>query len=219
VKEIQALGRDGLAVEADISQSADVDNLVTKTLGKFGKIDILVNCVGIRGPVPTNTVDLDEKVWQQVLDINLTGSFLLSKAVAKTMIPDGKGKKIVLISSQQGLKGYPGGSAYCASKFGVVGLAKTLALELAKYKINVNIICPGPIDTNFRDDSLILQAKNNGISVEEALQKDAKGGPGAMIPLGRLGIPEDIADLALFLVSEQSGFITGETFTIAGGLV
>ena len=152
------------------------------------------------------------------MDINLTGSFLISKAVVKQMIPNGEGKKIVLISSQQGTKGYPGGSAYSASKHGVLGLSKSLALELARYKINVNAICPGAIDTNFRDDSLVKQAKDSKISVEEALDKDAKGGPAAMIPLGRMGTPEDIADLALFLVSEQSRYITGESFIISGGL-
>jgi NAD(P)-dependent dehydrogenase (short-subunit alcohol dehydrogenase family) len=218
VKEIQALGREGLAIPTDISISSEVDNLVVKTLAKFKKIDILFNCVGIRGPVPTPMIDIDEKDWRNVIDTNVNGAFLLAKAVAKTMIPNGEGKKIVMVSSQVGTKGMPGSSVYSVSKHAVEGIIKNLALELAKYRINVNGIRPGAVDTNFRDPSLVNQAKAAGITVEEALAKDARGGPGAMIPLGRMGTPEEIADLALFLVSDQSRYITGEIFTIAGGL-
>jgi 3-oxoacyl-[acyl-carrier protein] reductase len=219
VKEIRALGRDGLAVPVDISNSAEVDDLVAKTLAKFKKIDILVNCVGIRGPVPTPMIEISEKDWRTVIDTNINGAFFLTKAVAKTMIPNGEGKKIVIISSQVGIKGMAGSSVYSVSKHGVEGIIKNLALELAKYRINVNGIRPGAIDTNFRDQSLINQAKAAGITVEEALQKDAKGGPSSIIPLGRMGTPEEIADLVLFLVSDQSKYITGESFTIAGGLI
>jgi NAD(P)-dependent dehydrogenase (short-subunit alcohol dehydrogenase family) len=219
LQEIRALGRDGLAVPADISHPAEVADLVARTIARFKKIDILVNCVGIRGPVPTPMIDIDEKDWRNVIDTNLNGSFFIGKAVAKAMLPDGEGKKMVFISSQVGTKGMPGSSVYSVSKHGVEGIIKNLALELAKYKINVNGIRPGAIDTNFRDASLVNQAKAAGITVEEALQKDAKGGPGAMIPLGRMGTPADIADLALFLVSDQSQYITGEIITLAGGLI
>jgi 3-oxoacyl-[acyl-carrier protein] reductase len=164
-------------------------------------------------------IEISEKDWRAVIDTNINGAFFLTKAVAKTMIPNGEGKKIVIVTSQVGIKGMLGSSVYSVSKHGAEGIVKNLALELAKYKINVNGIRPGAIDTNFRDPSLINQAKAAGITVEEALAKDAKGGPGAMIPLGRLGTPEDIADLALFLVSDQSKYITGESFTIAGGMV
>ena len=217
--EIKSLGGDALPVLADVSNSGDVDNLVAEAIKRYGRIDILVNCVGIRGPMPVPVLELDEKDWKRILDINLTGSFLIAKAVAKTMIPNGEGKKIVLISSQVGTKGYPGGAAYCASKHGVLGLAKTLALELAQYRINVNAICPGAIDTSFRDESMAAVAKAKGISVEEVIEQDVKNGPASMIPLGRMGTSEDVADLALFLVSEQSRYITGELFTIAGGLI
>jgi 3-oxoacyl-[acyl-carrier protein] reductase len=216
VKEIQALGRDGLSITADVSNPVEVDYLVSKTLARFKKIDILVNCAGIRGPVPTPMIEISEKDWRMVIDTNVNGSFFLAKAVAKTMIPEGEGKKIVIISSQVGIKGITGSAAYSVSKHAVEGIIKNLALDLAKYKINVNGIRPGAIDTNFRDASLVNQAKAAGITVEEALKKDA--GPGAMIPLGRQGTPEDIADLALFLVSDQSKYITGEIFTIAGGM-
>jgi NAD(P)-dependent dehydrogenase (short-subunit alcohol dehydrogenase family) len=218
--EIKAEGREALVVVADISSSKDVDEAVARALEKFGKIDILVQCVGIRGPMATPIAELDEKVWRRILDVNLNGPFLITRAVAKTMIPDGEGKKIVLISSLAGSRGYAGSAAYCASKHGVIGLAKTLALELAQYKINVNIISPGAFDTNLRDESIIARAEAEGISVAELLKRQSESKtpqPGPQIPLGRMGKPEDIADLVLFLVSDLSSYITGEEIQITGG--
>jgi NAD(P)-dependent dehydrogenase (short-subunit alcohol dehydrogenase family) len=219
--EIEALGKKGLAVTADVSVGADVDKLVAGALAEFGKIDILVHCVGVRGPVPVPVVELDEATWRMLLDVNLTGAFLMSKAVAKTMIPDGEGKKIVLISSMAGVSPYPGGAGYCASKHGVNGLMKTLARELAPYKINVNAVNPGAFETNFRDDSVVKQAEVQGISVEESIKTPPTGPSGQAgpppIPLGRLGTPQDVADLVSFLVSDRAKYITGEDINLAGG--
>ena len=217
--EIQALGREALAIVADVSSSQEVDRAVAKALEKFGKIDILVHCGGIRGSMSTPILELAEKDWKTILDVNLTGSFLISKAVAKTMINNGEGKKIVLIGSLAATVGYPGSAGYCASKHGLLGLAKTLALELARYKINVNVINPGAFETNLRDQAIIARAKTEGISVAEAIERQSKQpGPGPGIPLGRQGTPEDIADFVLFLVSDQSRYITGEAYNIDGGL-
>ncbi len=219
VDEIKALGREALAVVADVSSRQAVDEAVAKALERFGEIDILVHCGGVRGPMTTPIVELTEEEWRAILDINLTGSFLISKAVAKTMIASGEGKKIVLIASMAATKGYPGSGAYCASKHGTVGLAKTLALELAQYKINVNVINPGAFSTNLRDEAIIKSAEAEGISVAEAVEKESqKSGPGGHIPLGRLGTPEEIADLVYFLVSDQSNYITGEAIIIGGGI-
>jgi NAD(P)-dependent dehydrogenase (short-subunit alcohol dehydrogenase family) len=219
VDEIKAQGRESLAVVADISDSRAVDEAVAKALKKFGKIDILVHCGGIRGSMTTPIIDLSEEEWKDIVDINLTGSFLISKAVAKTMVPDGEGKKIVLIGSMAALKGYAGSAGYCASKHGILGLGRTLAAELAQYKINVNIINPGGFDTNLRDAEIIKRAKAEGISLAEAVEQEShKTGPGPGIPLGRLGKPEEIADLVFFLVSDQSRYITGEAILIGGGI-
>ena len=182
VDEIEALGRKGLGITADVSVSADVDAMVVQTLEKLGKIDILVHCVGVRGPVPVPVVELDEATWRMLLDINLTGTFLVAKAVAKTMIPEGEGKKIVLISSMAGVSPYPGGAGYCAAKHGVNGLVKTLARELAPYKINVNAVNPGAFETNFRDESVVKQAKDRGMSVEESLKTPPTGPTGSAGP-------------------------------------
>lgn len=216
VKEVKAQGREALAVVADVTSSKAVDEAVARALKKFGKIDILVHCGGIRGSMTTPIIDLSEEEWRAIIDINLTGSFLISKAVAKTMIPNGEGKKIVLIGSKAATQGYAGSSGYCASKHGVLGMGRTLAAELAQYKINVNIINPGGFDTNLRDQEIIKRAKAQGISVDKAVEEELKK-PGLRVPLGRLGKPEEIADLVFFLVSDQSAYITGKTIDIDGG--
>jgi len=219
VKEIQARDRKGLAVVADVSKSKDVDEAVARTLKEFGRIDILVHCGGIRGAMTTPIVELSEEEWQEIIDINLTGSFLISRAVARTMIPEGEGKKIVLFGSKAATQGYAGSSGYCASKHGILGLGRTLAAELAQYRINVNIINPGGFDTNLRDNEIVKRAKAQGISLAEAIEQESKKtGPGPGVPLGRLGKPEEIADLVFFLVSDQSVYITGKAIDIDGGL-
>jgi NAD(P)-dependent dehydrogenase (short-subunit alcohol dehydrogenase family) len=218
VEEIKAAGKKGLAIVADVSNGKDVDAAVARALKEFGKIDILVHCGGIRGAMTTPVTDLSEEEWRDIIDINLTGSFLIAKAVARTMIPAGEGKKIVLIGSKAATQGYAGSSGYCASKHGVLGLGRTLAAELAQYKINVNIINPGGFDTNLRDQEIIKKAKAQGISLAEAIEQESrKVGPGPSVPLGRLGRPEEIADLVLFLVSDQSAYITGKAIDIDGG--
>jgi NAD(P)-dependent dehydrogenase (short-subunit alcohol dehydrogenase family) len=218
VEEIKAQGKKGLALVADVSKGHEVDEAVAKTVEKLGKIDILVHAGGIRGAMTTKIIDLTEEEWRNSLDINLTGSFLISKACAKAMIPNGEGRKIVLFGSKAATQGYVGSAGYCASKHGVLGLGRTLALELAPYKINVNIINPGGFDTNLRDQAIVQRAKAQGIPLEKAVEEESKKvGPGPAVPLGRLGKPEEIADLVFFLVSDQSAYITGKTIDIDGG--
>jgi NAD(P)-dependent dehydrogenase (short-subunit alcohol dehydrogenase family) len=218
VAEIEALGREAIALVLDISNSQDVDSMVKKTLERFGKIDILVHCAAIRGPVGKPTVELSEKDWRAILDVNTTGSFLISKAVAKSMMARGEGGRIVLVASMAGTHGVAGSVAYSVSKYGVIGLVKTLALELGPHKINVNAINPGAVITNLRDEAFAKMAKEQGISWDEAREKDYQK-IGALIPLGRLGKTDEVADLAYFLVSDMSTYITGEAIGISGGLI
>lgn len=215
VKEIEALGSLALPVEADVSIEDDANGIVSKTLKKFGKLDFLVHCVGVRGPVPVPVVELDLDTWNMLINVNLTGAFLMSRAAARAMIPDGMGKKIIMISSMAGLVAFPGGAGYNASKHGLLGLTKCLAAELGRYKINVNAICPGAFDTNFRDETLQDLAKSKGISVENVINNLGK--PPFEIWLGRNGTPEDVAGLVSFLVSEKSNYITGQAIVINGG--
>ena len=216
VAEVESLGSKGLAVVADISNNQEVDAGVTKAIEKFGRIDILVHCAAIRGPMTTPLVKLSEGEWRTVLDVNLTGAFLISTAVAKNMVARGEGGKIVLISSLAGNRGVPGSGAYCASKWGVIGLVKTLALELATYKINVNALNPGTFGTHLRDENYLQLAQAEGITLSEFRERYDKQ-MAAKVPLGRMGTPEDIADLVLFLVSDHSSYITGQAVDICGG--
>ncbi|MEJ2738808.1 MAG: SDR family NAD(P)-dependent oxidoreductase [Dehalococcoidia bacterium] len=217
VSEVKSFGSDALGLAADISKSKEVDSVIEKAVQKFGRVDILVHCAAIRGPVGPTITELSEDEWKLILDVNTTGTFLIARAVAKQMIAKGEGGKIVLFASLAGTKGVPGSGAYCVSKWGVIGLAKTMAIELAQHKIYVNAISPGAIITNLRDNAFEKMGKDQGISTEEARQADYKKF-GAAIPLGRLGTPQDIADLAYFLVSDQSNYITGEAIIISGGI-
>ena len=217
VREIKALGRQALAVTVDINVSKEIDVVVDKVLKKFGKIDILVHAAAIRGPVGVPVVDLPEKDIRAVIDVDLVGSFLICKAVAKEMVARGKGGKIVIFCSLAGTHGVPGSAAYSAAKYGTIGLTKSLALELAKYQINVNGINPGMIVTNLRDDSFQKMAEAQGITWEEARKKD-QGALATHIPWGRLGTPEEAADLAYFLVSDLSNYVTGELIALGGGV-
>jgi 3-oxoacyl-[acyl-carrier protein] reductase len=217
VKEIGALGRKALAVTLDINVSKEIDTIMEKVLKKFGKIDILVHAAAIRGPVGVPVVDLSEKDIRAIIDVDLVGSFLICKAAAKDMVKRGKGGKIVIFCSLAGTHGVPGSAAYSAAKYGTIGLTKSLALELARYKINVNGINPGMIVTNLRDESFRKMAEAEGISWEEARRKD-QGALANHIPWGRLGTPEEAADLAYFLVCDLSNYITGEVIALGGGV-
>ena len=217
VTEIKALGKKGLAVTMDINVSKEIDAAMVKALKQFGKIDILVHAAAIRGPVGVPVVDLSEKDIRSIIDIDLVGAFLICKAAAKAMVVGGKGGRIVIFCSLAGTKGVPGSAAYGAAKYGTIGLTKSLALELAKYKINVNGINPGMIVTNLRDETFEKTAQAEGITWEEARKKDQE--PLAKhIPWGRLGTPEEAADLAYFLVSDLSTYITGEVIALGGGV-
>ncbi len=217
VKEIEGLGRKGLAVTLDINVSREIDAAMDKILKKFGRIDMLVHAAAIRGPVGVNVVDLAEKDIRAIIDIDLIGAFLICKAAAKAMITGGKGGKIVIFCSLAGTHGVPGSAAYSAAKYGTIGLTKSLALELAKYKINVNGINPGMIVTNLRDEAFQKMAEAERITWEEARKKD-QGALANRIPWGRLGTPEEAADLAYFLCSDQSDYITGEVIALGGGV-
>lgn len=215
--EIEALGRRGLAVAADVTSSQEVNEMVEKALQKFGKIDILVNnaalTFGVSGSVPV--LGMGEDVWNKSINVNLTGVFLVCKAVVKNMVQRRCGK-IVNISSTAGKVGKENRANYCASKFGVIGFTQSLALELAPYNINVNAICPtGIVSWGGRGGREMNEAIKQGLSQEEAANKVYN--PGQKIPLGRPGKTEDVANLVAFLSSSQSDYMTGQSINICGG--
>lgn len=199
VKEIEALGKKVIAVKCDVSLKVEVENLVGETMKNFGRLDVLVNNAGIFPFVPFEK--MTEENWDKVIDVNLKSVFLCSQEAVKNMK---EGGKIVNISSIAASVGFSGLVHYCASKGGVNGMIRALALELAPKKINVNNVAPGAIDTPGATGALDEEAKKQYISI---------------IPVGRMGQPEDIAAATLFLASSGADYITGQTLVVDGGFI
>jgi 3-oxoacyl-[acyl-carrier protein] reductase len=197
--EIRALGRKSMALKADVSRLAEVEALVQTVVENFGRIDILVNNAGIARD--KLILRMTEEDWDAVLGVNLKGTFNCTKAVIKHMSKQRSGK-VVNIASVVGEMGNAGQANYSASKAGVIGFTKTLAREFAQRGININAIAPGYIQTPMTD----------------ALPEKAKEELKRMIPMERLGQPEDVARAVLFLVSEASSYITGHVLNVNGGI-
>jgi 3-oxoacyl-[acyl-carrier protein] reductase len=198
-KEVEALGRKVMAIRADVANTKDVERMVEAILERFGQIDILVNNAGIARD--KLILRMTEEDWDAVLNVNLRGTFNCTKAVIRHMSKQRKGK-IVNIASVVGEMGNVGQANYSASKAGVIGFTKTIAREFAQRGINVNAIAPGYIET----------------PMTEALPEKVKEELRRMIPLERLGRPEDVAQAVLFLVSEASSYITGQVLNVNGGI-
>jgi 3-oxoacyl-[acyl-carrier protein] reductase len=199
VSEIKSFGGEALAVAGDISITADADNLIASAVDAFGQLDILVNNAGITHD--GLLLRMKDEDWDSVLDINLKGAFLCSRAAAKVMTKKRYGR-IINISSVVGEMGNAGQANYCASKAGLIGLTKSNARELAKRNVTVNAITPGFIATDMTGE----------------LSDKVKGELAAQIPLGCLGEAEDVADAVLFLASERSKYITGQVLGVNGGM-
>jgi glucose 1-dehydrogenase len=203
VSKINALKGKVLAAEADISNPADVDSLIQKTIAAFGNLDIFVNNAGIEKKIPF--VEFPLNTWQKILAVNLTGPFLCCQAAAKQMIQQGNGGRIINISSIHEDLPMPTNAPYCASKGGLRMLMRTIAVELAPHQITVNNIGPGAIFTPIDKDVESDQKLNDQILAE--------------IPLGRWGKPEEVAQLAVYLASDAAAYVTGSTFFIDGGML
>ncbi|HEU5197884.1 MAG TPA: SDR family NAD(P)-dependent oxidoreductase [Methylomirabilota bacterium] len=212
VEAITDAGARAEFARADVSQWTDVDAVIGKLIASLGPLGILVNAAGILdGYAPVH--ELSPAVWTKVIAINLSGTFFACKRALEEMVPAGRGR-IINLASVAGLIGDGGGPAYVASKHGVVGLTRQLAVNAAARGITVNAICPGPIQTGLRANSTtILGAEApvmRGIGGDEAAIK-------AVTPAGRRGTVEEIAATARFLASEEAGYITGHTLVIDGG--
>lgn len=203
VDEIEKKKGEGLAVKCDVSKKKEVDELVKKTIEKFGKVDILINNAGIAQFKPF--LELTEEEWDRTLDINLKGYFLCAQAAGKEMAKQKSGAIINIASvamGQQGV-GFPNIVHYCASKGGIAGMTEALALELAPLGIRVNVVSPGMIETPMIDP----------------VKQDPKMMEGLMarVPLKRVGKPEEVSNLVLFLASDASSYMTGAAVVIDGG--
>lgn len=203
----QILAKDGIAfaIQADAAKPADAERVALEAVNRFGRLDILVNNAGIFPFSPA--LQTTEALWDKVLDVNLKGVFFYTQAAAKRMVAAGQGGRIVNIASIDAL--HPTGNLvhYDASKGGVVMATKSLALEFGQYGITVNAIAPGAINTPG------ASAGTAGVEVTEELLKSFL----VRIPLGRQGVPDDIAKAALFLSSEAAAYITGSLLVVDGG--
>ena len=198
--EIEALGRKALALEMDVTNYEKVEEGINKILDKMGKVDILVNNAGITKD--NLLMRMSQTDWDAVINVNLKGTFNCIRAVSRPMVKQRSGR-IISIASIIGLMGNPGQANYAASKAGIIALTKTVAKELASRNINANAVAPGFIQTE-------MTAK---------LPEDLKKKMLEAIPLAKLGSPNDVANLCLFLASDESSYITGQVITVDGGMV
>ena len=197
--QIRTLGQRAVPMAGDVARAADVRRMV-EAGESLGGIDILVNNAGIFPRV--EFLDMTEVQWDEVLNVNLKGTFLCTQAVAQKLVERGRTGAVINLASSAAFRSSPRGVHYVASKAGIVGVTRATALELAPYRVRVNAIAPGTTDT---------AQPRYGMS-EEELQA-----AGRQVPLGRMGTPEDVADLAVFLASEEARHITGQTLHVNGG--
>jgi len=203
VDEITGKGGKGIALQADVSKSDEVNRLVQQVVEQLGKIDVLVNNAGIEQSSPF--LEKTEQEWDQVLAVDLKGPFLCAQAAARDMVRRKAPGTIINISSVHEEIAFPGYASYCAAKGGLRMLCRDMALELAPHKINVVNIAPGAIATPINKETLQDPEKMDALNKE--------------IPLGRVGQPEEVAKLAAYLASDDAAYITGTTVVIDGGLM
>ena len=223
VREIEGLGRQAMTILADVSDADQVDALVDEGVERFGQIDIFVSNASSRpGADRVPVVEMEEKAWDTVQNVNLKGTFLCCRAVARHMINRGGEGKIITMSSVLGKSGRARFAAYVASKFGVIGFTQALAQELAPHHINVNSISPGITDTE-RASYQMAALSSEDISAEEwwtsGRHAETMRHRASKIPLGRVATREDVANTAAFLASSESDYLTGLAINVAGGSV
>lgn len=203
--EVKALGVDGMAYQVDLTRKADVDRMVNEVLERFGQIDILVNCQGWDRLEPF--VESHEETWEKLLAINFKSVLYTAKAVLPQMISHGGGK-IVNISSDAGRVGSSWEAVYAGAKGAVIAFSKTIAREVARYKINVNVVCPGLTET-----PLLQAVRSQSEQTAKIIEAVTKA-----TPFRRPAKPEEIAEAVLFFTSPAAEFITGQTLSVSGGL-
>lgn len=211
VAEMRRAGADALAIVADLAERKTPKQIVDQVRAKWGPIQVLVNNAGIGSSAnPKPVVSFDDDFWDLSLQINLTAPYLLSKLVLPEMLKARAGR-IITVASINGKIGSLHGAAYAASKHGVLGLMRTLAMETAREGITVNAICPGPVHTVMHDKRLAYDSTRTGKSVDEL--------SAAMTAIGRRLEPDEIAPLAVYLASDAAAAVTGQAINIDGGIV
>jgi len=211
VAEATAAGGEATAFEADLAQRGDIPKLLASVGAQYGPVEILVNNAGLGSSSnPKPVVDFDDDFWDQSIAINMTAPYLLSKAVLPGMLERGWGR-ILTVASINSKRPSLHGAAYAATKHGVMGLMRTLAMETASQGITVNSICPGPVATLMNDKRIEYDAARLGLSLEEHEK--------AQTPIGGRLAPDDIAPMAIYLASDQARMITGQAYNVCGGVL
>jgi len=211
-QEVMSRGRRGLALRTDVSQRADRDAMVRRTMETFGRIDVLVNNAGIFRRAPP--LEIAEEQWDAVLDVNAKAVLFCSQAVLPHMLAAGRGL-IINVASQSGKIGSPTALVYCASKAAVISMTKSLALAFASQGIRVNCVCPGSVDTDmWADLDHQVGVVELGLPPGEYRRRRA-----TEIPLGRLAQPEDVAHVVGVLASSKASYMTGQAINVTGGLI
>ena len=210
---VAALGRRAVALRADVSSWDEVHAAVAAAHDALGRIDICCNVAGGSGFGMGSgpALQIGEREWDRVVDVNLKGTWMVSRACAERMVAAGRGGRIVNVSSQGGKRGFPTMAAYCAAKAGVILLTQVMAIELGPHAITVNAVCPGTVDTDLLQKNLALEHVATGMGADFAawITRD--------IPLGRLQTAEDVAAAIAFLASDEAAYITGEALNVSGG--
>jgi NAD(P)-dependent dehydrogenase (short-subunit alcohol dehydrogenase family) len=207
---VKQLGRQAFAVELDVTKPASINAMVEAVIAEAGAVDILVNNAAVFDMAPI--IEVTEESWNQLFAVNAKGLFFTLQAVARRMIAQGRGGKIINMASQAGRRGEPLVSVYCASKAAVISLTQSAGLDLIKYRINVNGIAPGVVDTPMWDrvDALFARYENRPIGEKKRLVGEA-------VPYGRMGLPLDHAGAAAFLASTDADYIVAQTLNVDGG--
>ena len=205
-----ALGPNALGIKLDITEQASIDATIAATIAHFGGLDILVNNAGIFDLAPI--IEITRESYRRVYAVNVEGLLFMLQAGAKQMIKQGRGGKIINMSSQAGRRGEPQIAVYCASKAAVISITQSLGLELIKHKINVNGIAPGVVDTPMWDqvDALFAKYEHRAIGEKKRLVGEA-------VPFGRMGRPDDYRGPAVFLASSDSDYVVAQTLNVDGG--
>ena len=206
----QEIGSNALAVKMDVTKQDSIDQSVNTAVDQLGGIDILINNAAIFTAAPITEIQRED--YQQVFDINVSGTLFTLQAVAKKMIERGKGGKIINMASQAGRRGESLVAVYCATKAAVISLTQSAGLNLIKHKINVNAISPGVVDGEHWDGVDAFFAK-----YEEKPLGQKKKEVGEGVPYGRMGLPSDLVGIAMFLASEESNYVVAQTYNVDGG--
>ncbi len=216
-EEVQALDRECFATECDLCDREQVQEMISETVKRFGRIDILVNNArALMGRDKVPVTELSPEVWDKFLAVNTTAAFWCTQLAAREMINAGRGGRILNIGSDCSKQARPMGAAYAASKFALIGLTQSSALDLAQHGITVNAVCPGAVNTNRISYWEREQAEKQGVPLKEFREREIEG-HAEKTPLGRIAEPEEVANMLAFLASEEASFITGQAYSINGG--